>query len=492
VSSIPHSRSAAPARIDYRYTLIRILLVVTACAGIAVVTLMPTRYAIAVPVGLVAAAAILRYPIVGLCLLGFAVPWGSSLPLGSGSLPLTPTDMIAAGLGVAWLVDAVVRRRNPIADAVLAPYIGFYLLAVVLSVTQSRDLAASAREIIKWIEFAEIFFVALWFLRTRLHLRLFAAALVCGGVSQAALGFFQFLEQAGPAAFGLHRAFFRSYGSFDQPNPYAGYLNMVIPLAAVMALKADRRGERTLYWSATLFMVLALLASQSRGALLAALVAGVVLAACFFRRARPLLGLAAVAATAFALGTTFAVIPTGPLARVMSAVGLGGVSFGDVTNANFSAVERAAHWLAGVRMFAAHPFLGVGIGNYSVAYPAYHPRGWYASLEHAHNYYINIAAEAGIIGLTSYTLMVGSALWYIYAIVRRTRDNVCFAVAVGALGALVATSFHNIFDVLYVHGMATLLGSILALAPAGRHVDLVIGHVGRVGNGHRTERGSFR
>jgi O-antigen ligase len=492
VSAVPHFRHGTATEIRYRYTLIRILLVVTACAGIAVVTLTPTRYAVALPVGLVVAAAILRYPVLGLCLLSFTVPWGSSLPIGSGSLPLTPTDVIAAELGVAWLVDAVVRRRNPIADAVLAPYIVFYLLAVVLSVTQSRDVAASAREIIKWTEFAEIFFVALWFLRTRLQLRLFAAALVCGGVSQAGLGFYQFLEQAGPAAFGLHRAFSRSYGSFDQPNPYAGYLNMVIPLAAIMALKADRRGERVLYWGATVFMTLALLASQSRGALLAALVAGAVLVACLYRRAGPLLGLAILAAVAFGLGTAFAVIPSGPIVRVMTAVGLGGVSFGNVTNANFSAVERAAHWLAGVRMFATHPFLGVGIGNYSVAYPAYHPRGWYASLEHAHNYYINIAAEAGIVGLTSYTLMVGSALWYIYAIVRRTRDNVCFAVALGALGALVTTSFHNIFDVLYVHGMATLLGSILALAPAGRHVDLVIGHIGRVGNGHRTERGSIR
>jgi O-antigen ligase len=176
----------------------------------------------------------------------------------------------------------------------------------------------------------------------------------------------------------------------------------------------------------------------------------------------------------------------------MTSIGLGDVSFGNVTDANFSTVERAAHWLAGVRMFAAHPFLGVGIGNYSVAYPAFHPRGWYASLEHAHNYYINIAAEAGIIGLTSYSLMVGSALWYSYAIVRRTRDNVCFAVSLGALGVLVATSFHNIFDVLYVHGMATLLGAILALAPAGRRVDLVTSHAGRMGNGQRSESGSNR
>jgi O-antigen ligase len=142
-----------------------------------------------------------------------------------------------------------------------------------------------------------------------------------------------------------------------------------------------------------------------------------------------------------------------------------------VTDANFSAVERAAHWLAGVRMFAAHPLLGVGIGNYSAAYPAYHPRGWYASLEHAHNYFINIAAEAGIIGLTSYVLLTGSALWYSYAITRQARTGACFAVALGSLGALTATTLHNLFDVLYVHGMATLLALIAALAPAGLRIE---------------------
>jgi putative inorganic carbon (hco3(-)) transporter len=239
-------------------------------------------------------------------------------------------------------------------------------------------------------------------------------------------------------------------------------------------------------------MVFALFASQSRGALLAALAAAAVLSACLFRAVRPVLGLAILATVAFALGVTFGVIPAGPITRILTSVGLGDVAFGNVTDANFSAVERAAHWLAGVRMFAAHPIFGVGIGNYSAAYPAFHPRGWYASLEHAHNYYINIAAEAGIVGLTSYTLMVGSALWYSYAIVRRTRDTVCFAVALGSLGALVATDFHNIFDVLYVHGMATLLGAILALAPAGRHVDGATRHVWRMGNGQRTESGSNR
>ena len=82
-----------------------------------------------------------------------------------------------------------------------------------------------------------------------------------------------------------------------------------------------------------------------------------------------------------ALAAALNLVPGAVSDKLLSAVGLGGVSFGHVTDANFSAVERAAHWLAGIRMFASHPILGVGIGNYADAYPRYHPRGWYPSLE---------------------------------------------------------------------------------------------------------------
>jgi O-antigen ligase len=189
-------------------------------------------------------------------------------------------------------------------------------------------------------------------------------------------------------------------------------------------------------------------------------------------RVRDFLKLVGFGAPVLALAAAYNVVPLGPVNKVLNAVGLGGVSFGNVNNANFSAVERAAHWLAGVRMFASHPLLGVGIGNYAAAYPRYHPRGWYASLEHAHNYYINIAAEAGITGLTAYVLLAGTALWYSCAAIRQVDSRLCRAVALGVLGALTATSIHNLFDVLYVHGMATLMGLLVALLPVCCTVDI--------------------
>ena len=69
-----------------------------------------------------------------------------------------------------------------------------------------------------------------------------------------------------------------------------------------------------------------------------------------------------------------------------------------VTPQNFAVVERMAQMQAGWRMFLAHPLTGVGPGNYTLAYPAFAVGTWYASRGHAHNYYIHMAAETGVIG----------------------------------------------------------------------------------------------
>ncbi|PZS05685.1 MAG: hypothetical protein DLM70_06055, partial [Chloroflexi bacterium] len=261
----------------------------------------------------------------------------------------------------------------------------------------------------------------------------------------------------------------------DQPNPYAGFLNMTMPFALAGSILSTGRRR---WWSGVslLLIVGALLASESRGALIAGLLAGVVVVGCI---ARPLARLAWTGLLALVAGgllASFGLVPLGPFARLLNAVGLGGIAFGDVNDANYSAVERAAHWLAGVRMFSAHPLLGVGIGNYEIAYPDFHPRGWYAALAHAHNYYINVAAEAGIVGLTAYALLAGSALWYSYAAKERVHGTLARVAVLGALGALVATSIHNLFDVLYVHGMAALVGLLVALVTVATRLQSRYAH----------------
>jgi O-antigen ligase len=130
-------------------------------------------------------------------------------------------------------------------------------------------------------------------------------------------------------------------------------------------------------------------------------------------------------------------------------------------------------------MWGEHPWLGVGAGNYEVVYDRYALPLWPLPLGHAHNYYLNIAAEAGILGLGTYLLLWLAALVAAWRATRRTAGW-SWGVALGVLGVLVHLSVHNVFDNLYVHGMylhvAILLGILCPLGTlpsvTGRSDDL--------------------
>jgi len=462
---VARTELASPARLEAgSWTGIRAALLAGSISLLICSWILPPAYCV---VGFLALAGVwltVRWPVAGFGLLAFSVPWGSGLAIQMGGFPVTSTDVLVAALAAAWLGHASVERRNPLTTRIWLPYVLIFLAGIAISATQASDTHASLREIIKWIEMAFVYLSAVALIRNRGDFGLVIAAIVAAASSQALFGYVQFAFQLGPEAF-LHGQFLRAYGSFDQPNPYAGYLNMVLPLALAMGVRAPRAAQRSLYRLAFLVILGAIVVSESRGALLASALALTVVLGCLSSGLRRVAWIGALALCGGAWGAALGVVPLGPFQRLLNAAGLGGVSFGTVNTTNFSAVERAAHWLAGVRMFAAHPLLGVGIGNYADAYPAYHPRGWYAALAHAHNYYINIAAEAGIVGLVSYLLFLGSALWYSYAAMRRVQDGVHNAALVGLVGALVATSFHNLFDVLYVHGTVALLGLMMAFVP---------------------------
>jgi putative inorganic carbon (HCO3(-)) transporter len=134
----------------------------------------------------------------------------------------------------------------------------------------------------------------------------------------------------------------------------------------------------------------------------------------------------------------------------------------EVNDANWAVIERMAHWQAAVGMFTDHPWLGVGIGNYPVAYPQYAVGRWRDPLGHAHNYYLNIAAEAGIVGLGAYLLLFGTCFVVAWRTIQHAQGY-WRAVALGALGILVHLSVHNLFDNLFVHSMAVQLGLVLGL-----------------------------
>ncbi|NTU81544.1 MAG: O-antigen ligase family protein, partial [Chloroflexales bacterium] len=143
----------------------------------------------------------------------------------------------------------------------------------------------------------------------------------------------------------------------------------------------------------------------------------------------------------------------------------------DITPANFAVVERMAHMQAGWNMLTRYPVTGVGPGNYSVAYerppgPGERPlsvRPWYESRGHAHNYYLHIAAEAGLVGLAAYLLLIGATAAQAVRAIRAAPTWPWQGVAAGGAGVVAAVAAHNLFENLHVLNMGLQLGSVWAL-----------------------------
>jgi O-antigen ligase len=93
-------------------------------------------------------------------------------------------------------------------------------------------------------------------------------------------------------------------------------------------------------------------------------------------------------------------------------------------------------------------------------------QGWPYSRGHAHNYYLHMLAETGVIGFTFYMFMLITALVVGFRALRRARsrdDSYGEAVVIGALGILVTLMVHNIFENLHALNMGIHWAAALAL-----------------------------
>ncbi|MCC7103524.1 MAG: O-antigen ligase family protein [Chloroflexi bacterium] len=155
------------------------------------------------------------------------------------------------------------------------------------------------------------------------------------------------------------------------------------------------------------------------------------------------------------------------LVAVLDNFGVFDVRTAQITPENFAVVERMAHWQAGWGMFLEQPWLGVGAGNYPARYEEYMMPGWVQPLGHAHNYYLNMAAETGIVGLLA---LVGALATVFRAIAgglkRAALGSESRALLTGLLGSLTVLMVHNLFDNLLVHGMAVQIGALAGLVVA--------------------------
>lgn len=183
----------------------------------------------------------------------------------------------------------------------------------------------------------------------------------------------------------------RVFSTLENPNILAGYLDVMICLALGVFAKITGHTRKIIFIVAIAMLTACLAMTYSRGAFLTLAIIFVVYG--FLQDWRILILFALLTGLIIYNDANF-------LNRILSV-------FTETTDS--SEGLRIGIWVSTISMIADHPFIGVGWGAYKAVYPQYN---YYLAdpdivIYHAHNLFLQTAAEVGIVGMLAF-------FWYFF------------------------------------------------------------------------------
>jgi putative inorganic carbon (hco3(-)) transporter len=140
--------------------------------------------------------------------------------------------------------------------------------------------------------------------------------------------------------------------------------------------------------------------------------------------------------------------------------------FGALTVGNSGASDpRAGIWGDTFRLIAAYKWVGCGLGAYEYAFYRFNTNSPMDTIDFAHNDYLQIAAELGLIGAALAAALALWIVWRLLSVVLWMRASQNWELAVGLLGALFAIGVHSLADFnLYIPANALTLAWLSGMA----------------------------
>ncbi|MDR3348371.1 MAG: O-antigen ligase family protein [Acidaminococcales bacterium] len=248
-----------------------------------------------------------------------------------------------------------------------------------------------------------IYWLAISYVRTRRELYGLFLALGAAAFLTASYGIYQYFGGGAAAAEWVDAAYFpdiraRAFSTLANPNILASFLVTAMALCIGWVFADARLPARAGAALVLLTSFACLVLTFSRGAWLSA-AAMLIAAAAFERRLLYIVLPAALAPLVF--------LPNAVAERFVSAF----------QGADTSSLLRFALWESTAAMVRDHPFTGIGWGAYRFVYPKYdfYIKNHDTIIYHAHNMYLHIAAEIGLLGLAVFLLLL---FWHFYLALR--------------------------------------------------------------------------
>ena len=326
-----------------------------------------------------------------LWLLVFAIPWEDAITIADFGTTARLIGMLAGGLGILAIVERGRVRRLSLAHIIMALFVALaavsYLWSLYPEGTQEQAFSYIQLLAMAWL---------IWELspRAREQRRLMQAYLLGTCVSGIDT-LYRYLSHQ-------ESAYQRYAGARLDANDLGLIMALSIPVSYYLLIESKGK----IAWVYTLQLVLAattILLTASRGAALATLVAVAIV---------PLTHARLTTRQRIAVLLTVSLLAYGALAFVPST---SWDRLSTVPNefAQGTLTGRTVIWKAGWELFRAHPFLGIGANAFRLivsrvlAEPIHPDEYGRAPAPPAHNTFLSVLVEQGVIGLTLFCALLG-------------------------------------------------------------------------------------
>lgn len=228
--------------------------------------------------------------------------------------------------------------------------------------------------------------------------------------------------------------------TFVNHNHFAVYLAVLLPVAVSLRLSAPLLSwQRFVLSVSCALLALGIVLSCSRGVWLS-LLGSSVLAGLFAMRAggvsmwtvRRLMLLALIGAGAIYMGSQPAV-----QARALSFLSV---------SEDLSVAQRVDMWEGTRNLVRENPLFGQGFAGFLLAFPRHRPPGLYQLVNFAHNDYLQLVADVGVVGLALAAVAAVALFLRVMCLAHLARTPWKRALALGTFAGLAAVALHGLVD----------------------------------------------
>lgn len=356
-------------------------------------------------------------------------------------------SLALACVAVFWIARLILERRSDFLRTKLWWPLVTFTFIIVISAIGSIDLNYSLHEFKKYtVKSLFLFFAIVNNVREPRDIKVLLFALLVSVGLFSVLGLINYF--AFESSFGTRLTF--PYLDTNV-NRFGKLYDVVIPVNMALILITNDKIKKTFFIIILLLSISSILLMQTRGSYVAIFLG--LVAITFVYRKRLLI---LVLIIPFLL---VIMMPTTMATRAQKIF-----EFKDYPIIGGPLNKRPNAWRGALRIIAEHPLFGLGVGKSNFGRTVRKFRDLKYRKDHAHNTYLQIAVETGLIGLATFFWLFGSLFYHGFkhylSLPRQDEEAILIFGMLCGIGGLF---FHGLVDYFYKHESFYILWVMTAL-----------------------------